>query len=133
MISGTSNIWSTSGPVDLLIITKMAQTIQDKYGIILKPYYFHIWESDISDFFEIFERHIHQLFRTYFVLCLKYVRGYIFLKLNLWRWGLNMIFFHKDICKSLYMNFISIEKHETKCWSLFYFQVREPTNFFIFK
>ena len=30
MISRTSNIWSKSGPADLLIITKMAQTIQEK-------------------------------------------------------------------------------------------------------
>ena len=29
MISGTSKIWSKSGPVDLLIITKMLKTIQE--------------------------------------------------------------------------------------------------------
>ena len=36
MISGTSKIWSKSGPVDLLIITKMLQKIQENYGIILE-------------------------------------------------------------------------------------------------
>ena len=30
MISETSKIWSKSGPVDLLIITKMLQTIQEQ-------------------------------------------------------------------------------------------------------
>ena len=40
MIWGTSKIWSKSGPVDLLTITKMAQRIQGNYGIILKTYYF---------------------------------------------------------------------------------------------
>ena len=39
MISGTSKIWSKSGPVDLLTITKMLQRIQEKYGIILEQYY----------------------------------------------------------------------------------------------
>ena len=38
MILGTSNILSKSGPVALLIITKMAQTIQEKYGNILGKY-----------------------------------------------------------------------------------------------
>ena len=40
MIPGTSKILSKSGPGDLLIITKMLQKIQEKYGIILEKYYF---------------------------------------------------------------------------------------------
>ena len=36
MISGTSKTWSKSGPVALLIITKMLQPIQENYGIILE-------------------------------------------------------------------------------------------------
>ena len=46
MISGTSTIWSKSGPVALLIITKMLQTIQEKLwnhpGTIL---FMSIWDS----------------------------------------------------------------------------------------
>ena len=40
MISGTSKIWSKSGPVDLLIITEMLQEIQENYGGILKSIIF---------------------------------------------------------------------------------------------
>ena len=40
MIPGTSKILSKSGPVDLLTITKMLQTIQENYGIILGTSYF---------------------------------------------------------------------------------------------
>ena len=36
MILGTSRIWSKSGPVTLLTITKMPQRIQAKYGDILE-------------------------------------------------------------------------------------------------
>ena len=36
MILGTSKVWSKSGPVDLPIITKLPQQIQEQYGIILK-------------------------------------------------------------------------------------------------
>ena len=38
MISATSKIWSKPGPVDLLTITKMAQKMEEKYGIILAKY-----------------------------------------------------------------------------------------------
>ena len=39
MISGTSKIWSKSGPGDLLIITKMLQKIQEKLWNHLGKYY----------------------------------------------------------------------------------------------
>ena len=45
MISGTSKIWSKSGPVALLIITKMAQKIQENYRIILEKYYLCQYET----------------------------------------------------------------------------------------
>ena len=45
-----------SGPVDLLIITKMLQTIQEKYGNILDKYYFR--QSGTHIFLKIFE-HVH--------------------------------------------------------------------------
>ena len=38
MILGTSKIWSKSGPVDLLTITKLAQKIQEN----MEPYWKHI-------------------------------------------------------------------------------------------
>ena len=38
MISGTSKIWSTSGPIDLLTITKTLQLIKEKYGFSLGRY-----------------------------------------------------------------------------------------------
>ena len=54
MIPGTSKIWSKSGPGDLLIITKMLQKTQAKYGIILETYYFCQYVTHkISKIFEI--------------------------------------------------------------------------------
>ena len=44
MIPRTSKICSKSGPGVLLIITKMAQRIQENYGVIFKKYYFLIYE-----------------------------------------------------------------------------------------
>ena len=38
MMSGTSKIWSKSGPVSLRIITKMLQQIQENYGFVLGKY-----------------------------------------------------------------------------------------------
>ena len=53
MILGTSKILSKSGPVDLLIITKMRQRIQEKYGIILGKYY--VCQSGTHMFLKMFE------------------------------------------------------------------------------
>ena len=45
MILGTSIFLSKSGPADLLTITKMLQTIQEKYGNILEKYYLCKYET----------------------------------------------------------------------------------------
>ena len=59
MISGTSTILSKSGPVDLLIITKMLQRIQEKLwnhpGEIL---FMSIWDSKKRFFREMYVRGI---------------------------------------------------------------------------
>ena len=39
MFLGTSEILLKYGPVDLLVITKMLQKIQENYGIVLDNYY----------------------------------------------------------------------------------------------
>ena len=57
MISGTSKIWSKSGPVALLTITNMLQKIQEKYGIILE----HVISS-------IRDSHNFENFRKMYVL-----------------------------------------------------------------
>ena len=66
MIPGTSKILSKSGPGDLLTITKMLQKIQEKYGIILKKYYFFI--SQLSGTSKISQIWTHQtpIFFDYF-------------------------------------------------------------------
>ena len=52
MILGTSKTWSKSGPADLLTITRIAQRIQEKYGIILEPYYLCQYGTQKSKIFE---------------------------------------------------------------------------------
>ena len=51
MISGTSNMFTKSGPVDPVFITKMLHEIKEKYRIMLKPIicsYLTILNSTIS-------------------------------------------------------------------------------------
>ena len=53
MILEISKIWSKSGPVDLLTITKMQRKIRETYGIILDKYYLcQSGTQAISIFFE---------------------------------------------------------------------------------
>ena len=59
MILGTSKSWSKSGPGDLLTITKMAQRIQEKYGIIFNKYFVDVRVSGNLNCFELFGRQTH--------------------------------------------------------------------------
>ena len=73
MISGTANIWSKSGPVNLLTITKMLQKIQEKYGVILEKYYLcQYWtQQDATNRESVCHRyHIFQcIFRVFPFFC----------------------------------------------------------------
>ena len=53
MIPGTSKMLSKYGPGDLLTITKMAQKIQENYGIILETYY--VCQSGTHKILDLFE------------------------------------------------------------------------------
>ena len=155
MISGTSEKLSKSGPGYLLIITKMAQKLQETYGIIfeivaksfekVEKYLENILPKLLSsmDKFEkfrnsceacppfVFEQYVWTS-RTYL---LKHILNMYFLKCFLWRRGSeNDECSIKHICKSLDMNFIS----KNMTWKfgnflfsgkgiskLFYFQERE--------
>ena len=63
MIPGTSKKLSTSGPVALVTITKMAQTIQEKYGIVLEKYYLCQYGTQQNSIF----RHLYVLGTMFFV------------------------------------------------------------------
>ena len=84
MISGTSEIWSKSGPVALLTITKMVQRIQEKYRIVLETYYLCQYgtQTNLSFFENVCPRyHIFVVFRfLFFVTILVHI-----LKIILWR------------------------------------------------
>mgnify|MGYP000545237356 CR=1 FL=1 len=79
MISGTQKIWSKSGPVDLITITKMLQNIQENYGIILEKYYvcqsgtshiskiFDICMSQVPDSFDVFSSFVLLAFSCVFL------------------------------------------------------------------
>ena len=126
MISGTSKIWSKSGPGDLRIITKMLQELQEKLwhhpGKILV---LSIW--DIK-FFENF-RNLYVLgtmcvfssffFRFFSIYCLDVVSFFLvffwvyILKINLRRWGIeNYTFSITKQHPNLILNFIYVKKHE---------------------
>ena len=139
MISGTSKIWTKSGPVDLVIITKMLQNIQENMESSWKHIIFTNLGRKKSKKIRTNACHVYK----FFVLC-------VFLNI-FWVYILYIIFYEDEerkwlisinkINKSLDMNFISIRKHELETWyflylgegmPIFYYQGRAP-NFFIFK
>ena len=92
MISGTSNIWLKSGPVDFLTITKMAQKYKKLMVSSLRIIIFiseniKIWKfSKISKGMPTFcSENVFVCFREGNIFW-KYFE-YIFLKIFLWRWG----------------------------------------------
>ena len=133
MISGTSKIWSKPGPVDLPIITKMSQNIQEQlWNPLGKIWFSSIWDAFFfGNFRNMYVLGTHDF--CYF--CRKWVH---MLKIFWWRWGLiNAKFPINKMYKSLDVNFISIKKMKWKFGKsskLFYFQVREsPTNLLYFQ
>ena len=124
MIWGTSEIWSKSGLVDLLTITKILLKIQEK--LWEHPGKYYLWKC---------ETHKFRFFR--FLKGLDTICS-LFSSPHFKLYFLKMRIENDDECinkiyRSLDMNFISIKKHEMVFLQLFYFQVREPTNCFIFK
>ena len=94
MILGTSKIWSKYGPVDLLILTKMLQRIQEKW-------WNHPGKYDLCQYGTQKIEHFREMYvlgTMCFVLFCScfveteyiyiYIYIYIFLKIFLRRWGL---------------------------------------------
>ena len=129
MIWGTSNIWSKSGPVALLTITKMLHKIQENMESSWKKI---IYVNQGLKKSNTFKNVCHRYNVFVFLFCFLKVWVHIS-KIVLRRCGTNHVKFPiKHMCKSLDVNFISI-----KTWNghliFFCFQVRESPNFFIFK
>ena len=105
MVSGTSKKWSKSGPVALLIITKMLQTIQENYGIILEKYYLCQYGTQKLKKLE---------------KCMSYVPCFCFFCENEYSFVEMRIendsFFITKQHTDMDMNFICIKKHEMEIW-----------------
>ena len=130
MILGTSKIWSKSGPVDLLIITNMLQKIQENMGNSWKHIIFvNMGLKKYLRFENVCPR--YHVFSRFWVSHFLSISCYIlyFTKMRIGKWYI----FNKKHIQKLGYEFHIYEEHEMAMWSLFYFQVRESPNFFIFK